>query len=121
MITDVKKRFDRALVEKFKTLPDVLKFLIDHPRKKYCLDNLCAEIIRCEKGVINFNAADYRDVIKSVAGMFALQALKKAEEDSLSSIEKIRRQSENDRFENAKELILELEKEGAIKVSKDLF
>lgn len=113
--SDVRKVFDETLVEKFKAQPDVLKFLIDHERKKVCLDNLCAEIIKMNGRRLLINIVDFKDVIKSVAGMFAHQALRKAEQDALSDLERIRLKVEASRLSTARDVINDLKKEGALK------
>lgn len=113
--TDVRRLFDAALVEKFNQLPDVLNFLLKHERKKLCLDNLCAEIIRMNGRKLLFELDTFKQVIETTADMFARKALKLAEENTLSSIERIRRQTESDRIKNAQEVMHELEKDGVIK------
>jgi hypothetical protein len=112
--SDVRMLFDEALVEKFKHLPDVLQFLKTHERKKICVDNLCAEIIRMNGRKLLIELETFKMVIKDTAYMFAKKALQKAEEDTLSSVERIRRQTEADRIKNAQEVLHELEKDGVV-------
>jgi hypothetical protein len=112
--SDVRRLFDEALVEKFKTMPEILNMLLKHERKKICLDNLCAEIIRMNGRRLLFEVDTFKQVIETTAQMFARQALRKAEQDALSSIERIRLQTEADRIKNAQEVMHELQKDGIV-------
>ncbi len=98
MRSEIKKIFDARIAEKFRTLPEVRKFLLTHERKEICIDNLCEQIQICERKLysILFQAEDYKDTIHTVADMFCERALKKAEEDSISANERIRRMNEVD-------------------------
>lgn len=111
MIEDVTKEFNGAIRSKFAIKPEILKFLLNHPRKAMCLENLCREIQICEKRAlkIGFNIDEYKMLIRDIAFLFAERALKLAEEQAISSIERIRRETENNRIENAKETLKEYE------------
>lgn len=110
MRSDVEKIFDESLERVFGSSPNVLKFLKLHERKQICLNNLCAEIITCEKRSLIFNAEHYREVIYEVAvNMFARKALEHAEQKAMSSAERGRREDEARRIEIAKEEIKEFE------------
>lgn len=113
--SDVRRLFDDALVEKFKTIPEVLSFLKNHERKKVCIDNLCAEIIRMNGRKLLIELETFKEVVDTTAGMFARQCLKYAEQQSISSNEKIRRRTESDRIKDAQEVLHELEKDGIVK------
>lgn len=110
--SDIRALFDKALVQKFKDQSEVLKFLLDHERKRVCINRLCAEIIRMNGRKLLVELTYFEQVIETTANMFAFQALKKAEQDALSSIEKIRMRHDADTIERAKEVIREVEKDG---------
>lgn len=112
MIEQIRKIFDQTLVKKFGEKREILNFLINHPRKQICLENLCAQIQLAERKLLSivFNVEIYKKTIHDIALMFAGQALRKAEEDQLSSIERIRREEQNRTIERANECVEEIEK-----------
>lgn len=111
MIAEVRELFDQALTNKFGTKKEILNYFLKHPRKELCITNLCEQIKECERRTYSFTFDSnlYRQTIKDVALMFASQALRKAEEDHLSSLERTRREEQNRRIERAKEEIQEFE------------
>ncbi len=116
MRSDVEKRFNEALTDDFGKKPEILKFLKEHPRKKLCLDNLCEQIEIAERRThqIIWNVKAYSHMIGSVARMFAKAAIGYAEEQQISSVEKIRRITESDRDAQLQGQLQEFIKEGAL-------
>lgn len=108
MISDVKTKFDKYLVDTFKSKPQIAKFLLKHERKNVCLNNLCEQIVRAEKGNIIFNSDKYSKVITDVAHMFATQAIKHVEEQRLSESEIKKRYQNQDSLKEAEQSIKEL-------------
>jgi hypothetical protein len=110
-LANVKTKFDLRLEEKFKTKPDVLKFLKNHERKNIVLNRLCEEIVKCERFCVTFNVNKYLMVINSVADMFASNALNYIEQQMLSDAEKNRLIKKADAIKEAENVMMILEKE----------
>lgn len=116
MIEAVEHVFDNRLREVFKTKPDVLKFLLNHERKKVCLENLCEQILLVDakkNGLLK--APQYRQLIDSIADVFASVALNAKQNELMSAAEKRRLEAEASREKTLDEEIKELEVDGVIK------
>lgn len=108
---DVERVFDEFLVETLGKKYEILKYVKEHERKPLVISNLCEQIVRCEKGIILFNADKYRYVIRSIAKMFAQVTIQHHEDSNLSELEKIRRVHKEDHLKRAAEAMIDLEKE----------
>lgn len=108
---NVKTLFDKHLLNKFMSTPDIARALMSHERKKLVIDNLCEQIIRMEQGNIKVNASKYKLAIESVADMFAHTALTHWEKSARSAAAKRAEIDEADRIKNAEEHIREETKE----------
>lgn len=111
MLDDVTKRVDAELTRLFHTNQNCLKFLLNHERKTLLIRNLCNEIYKAEKLVINFDVNKYQRVIKDFTRQFATSALQHLEEKLLTEAERNRRIKEANRLVDAQEFIDDLEKE----------
>ena len=107
------KAFDDSLVFRFGAKPDVLRFLLSHPRKQTCINHLCREIVKIERSSVRiiFDVSVYKKTISDVSNMFAAAALQQAEERSLSELEISRRVTEAGKIKAAEEMMTDLEKE----------
>jgi len=103
MRAEVEKKFDDAIREVFKNRSQVVNFLLRHERKNICIDNLCSEILKCEKHhfSINFDAGKYDYVIKEVAKMFAQSSLGYLEQSIMSRAAKVARETEANKYKEA--------------------
>lgn len=110
MISEVKKEFDRFIEETFKEKHEIKKFLLRHERKDSCISNLCAELGKAEKSIV-FNVTKWRYAIREVAKMFCAQAIEHKTQQLLSSAEKLRRESEANKLNEAKEMAMDMFKE----------
>jgi hypothetical protein len=113
MISDIEKIFDLKLDDTFGKKPDVLNYLKNHERKNIVLENLSEQIKGCERAnySINFDVKKYHYTIDEIALFFARNALRYAEEQAVSRIERQRRIDEANKIEDAKEMMQELEDE----------
>lgn len=114
MKSDIEKIFNDHLTVKFQHKPEVLKYLLQNERKQVCLDNLCEQIILCEKRLIIFDLTKWKFTITSTADMFALAALRVAEERALSPAERSRRIAVAGRDKELELIMSDLRKEGSI-------
>lgn len=116
MRSDIVKVFDAHIDEVFKTKPDVAKFVKNYERKGICIDRLCEQIEMIERRTfqITFDMNAYKKTIQDVATMFAKSVVRYAEEQNLSSIEKIRRETEANKDKQVQEMIDGWKKEGAL-------
>lgn len=93
MRRDIEALFDVHTRDILKTQPNVSAFVLKHEAKHKCIENLCYEIRKCELGVKDFNVNDYSDVIRTVAVMFAQNALNIKEFEIMSDIQKLQFQA----------------------------
>lgn len=108
---NVERIFDEFLDETLGQKVEILKYVKEHERKSLVITNLCEQIIRCEMGIVIFNADKYRYVIRTVAKMFAQLTIQHHEDNNLSELEKIRRAHKADHLKRAEEAMIDLEKE----------
>lgn len=90
MIREVTSEFNKWIHISFQHKREIVEFLWNHERKEKCINELCNQIKICEKKGkrIKFDVFEYKMVIKETAKLFARMALKKAEEDEVSKIER---------------------------------
>jgi len=113
MQAEVTKQFDKELTELFEDQPNVLSHLIYHERKPKVIESLCSQIKLCEREAysLKFDKFKYRYVIKELAKYWASNAMRYAEEQAISRIEKQRRIDEANRIDEAQGLMDEMETE----------
>lgn len=72
MLLDVRVKFDNAIRAKFALEPDKLKYVMNHERKNFVLNNLCHQIVLAEKTIKQkLMGKMYDHLISSVANSFA--------------------------------------------------
>lgn len=113
MLAEVTIEFDKELKSLFKAKPAVLSHLLNHERRPIVLESLCDQIKLCERQdfSIKFDAVKYQYVIKEIAKYWATNALRYAEEQAVSRIERQRRIDEGNKLNEAQGLMDEMEAE----------
>lgn len=90
MRREVERDFNAYLKRLLASKPTVLKYVHHHERKTLCIDNLCREIRQAELSFHGFEKDRRLYLIQQTAQFFASQALKWAEEQALSALERTR-------------------------------
>lgn len=121
MKQEIKLIFDQFIHNTYVTMPEVARMLLKHERKELCLDHLCKEIQGVERSrmSISFTPALYKKLIEDVARFFCQQALRHAEERSMSSLERHKRVADAnkmDAMEQEQEALVKELQEKKIKV-----
>lgn len=113
MRSDVESIFDGYIHRTFLEKPEIARFLLKHERKELCIQNLCEQIQGVERSrmSLTFTPSMYKKLIEDIARFFCQQALKQAEEQNLSSLEKLKRVTEAYRLEREEKEQEELVKE----------
>lgn len=116
MRSEIIKLFDEELTRVFSSRPEVLKFLKTHPRRNVCFDNLCEQVVACERRTYSlvFEAKQYKEVIGTVARMFAEAALTAHEQSLLSENEQRLRRATAERDQYVDEAIEHMIKDGLL-------
>ena len=105
--------FDKELRRIFAKNETALTYLLSHERKPVVIKSCCNQIAICERQSfsINFNAEKYHYVINELVKFWSTNALKHAEEQAISRIERQRRIDEANRLEDAQGLFDEMKAE----------
>lgn len=105
MNQEVEAIFDHYLKQIFISKPDVARYLLKHERRSLVIENCCEQIRIAEISNIrqNFDISKYHLVISECAKLFAQTALKHAEEQEVSRLERQRRIDEANRIKAIEE------------------
>lgn len=109
MIANVTIRFDNEIRRIFAKNEFAQHYLLNHERKPVVIKSCCEQIEICERqSTLNFDATKYQYVITELVKFWAKSALKHAQEQMLSRIERQRRVDEANRLDDAKGLFDEM-------------
>jgi len=82
--------FNSQLDKVFNDRREVLHFLNNHERKNVCLSNIVQEVKKTERATYKLKRSDLEFIGKEYANTFANAALKHAEQQAVSDLEKLR-------------------------------
>ena len=84
--------FDKEITSMFKEKTEIRNFLLNHERKDLCINNLVTEVRKSEiNSAFKMNKEHVITIAKEYAKTFSSAALKYAEEQAVSSLERERR------------------------------
>lgn len=108
----VKKGFDRHLKEMFGQKPDILKWILSHPRRELFEKNLCQEIRLAEfKFGARMNVAKLNLLITHGCNLFADCCINNKTKEMMSAAELKRHEQKAGELKDTQGLVDDMEKE----------
>lgn len=112
LLVDVTTRFDSWISTTFSEKTEIKNYLLRHERKKVCLENLCAQILRAEAKVrVRMDQAKFHALIDTTARMFCKAAIDSRVAYLASDAEKSRLQRVVDNEQEMEKIVSETVKE----------